>query len=156
MSPSMRRHTPFLWLTLAVVGVNYLAQLPYYLHLYYFPHGALPSARGVFLLSLTLLWFVAGYVGLAHGRAVGYWLLLTFLLTEVAFYAHGIFIRVTNGYPAFQNMQTHDTLLLIVFGIGYLNMLMGVYFLYYLLRHRHALTTASMAATMPSGAGGAR
>ncbi|HEX8996465.1 MAG TPA: hypothetical protein VF812_10575 [Ktedonobacterales bacterium] len=141
MSTLARQRTIFLWLTLIVVGANYLAQIPYYLHLYYFPHGALPNARGSLLLGLTLVWFLAGYSELARGRALGYWLLLTFLLTEVVFYAHGIYIRVTNGFPALEDMQTHDLLLQIVFGIGYLNMVAGAFFLLYLLRHHRALVT---------------
>lgn len=146
MAQPNRRNRRFLWLTLVVVGANYLAQIPYYLHLYYFPHGLPPSASGVALMGLTLLWFAAGWLGLARGHTAGYWLLLTFLLTEVSFYAHGIVNRVVNGYPAFQEMQTHDTLLLVVFSIGYLNMLVGVYLLAYLLRHRRTLTTTAAVA----------
>lgn len=119
-------------------------RFPYYLHLYYFPHGLPPSTRGVALLGLTLAWFAAGWVGLARGHMAGYWLLFTFLLTEVSFYAHGILNRVVNGYPAFQEMHTHDALLLAVFAIGYVNMLFGLYFLAYLLRHRHALTASAV------------
>lgn len=136
MKSSRRRHARFLWLLLAVVGTNYLAQIPYYLHLYYLPHGALPSLRGSLLLGITLVWFLAGYVGLTRGRVWGYWLLLAFLLIEFGFYAHGVVTRVSNGYPAFQNMQTHDPVLFVVFGIGYLNMLMGVYFLSVLIWRR--------------------
>lgn len=139
MARLRRQCARFLWLLLAVVGANYLAQIPYYLHLYYLPHGLAPSASGVALLGATCAWFLVGYIGLARGREAGYWLLLAFLLTEVGFYAHGILIRVSNGAPAFQNMQTHDPLLLIVFGIGYLNMVMGAFFIFALLRHRGAL-----------------
>ncbi len=119
----------FLWLVLLVVGANYLAQIPYYLHLYYFPHGALPNLRGSLMLGLTLLWFVAGYTLLARGRVAGYWLLLSFLFTEVGFYVFNVVNRVTNGFPAFMDLQTHDPLLWTVFLIGYINMLVGLYFL---------------------------
>lgn len=119
----------FLWLVLLVVGANYLAQIPYYLHLYYFPHGALPNLRGSLMLGLTLLWFVAGYTLLARGRVAGYWLLFSFLFTEVGFYLFNVVNRVANGFPAFMDLQTHDPLLWIVFLIGYINMLVGLYFL---------------------------
>jgi len=141
MNPIRRRHVGFLWLLLAVVGANYLAQIPYYLHLYYLPHGLLPSASGVALLGFTCVWFLAGYIGLARGCVAGYWLLLAFLLVEVSFYLRGILIRVTNGYPAFQNMLTHDPILRVVFGIGYLNMVAGACFIVYMARHRRTLTT---------------
>jgi hypothetical protein len=149
MAQTMRQRRRFLWLILVVVGVNYLAQIPYWLHLYYIPHAAAPGAAGSLLLGLTLLWFVAGYALLAHGRTAGFWLLLAFLLTEVGFYAHGIFIRVTNGYPAFMNLQTHDPLLFVVFAIGYLNMFAGAYFLVYLALNRRSLIAA---APMPRSA----
>lgn len=127
-----RQRKHFLWLVLLVVGANYLAQIPYYLHVYYFPHGVAPNLGGTLLLGLTLLWFGAGYALLARGRIVGYWLLLSFLFAEVAFYAHNIVVRVANGYPALMNLQTHDPLLLVVFLIGYSNMLVGLYFLAFL------------------------
>ena len=141
MTPTPIQRTRLLGPLLVVVGANYLAQIPYYLHLYYFPHGTLPSAQGVALLGVTCAWFLVGYVGLALRRAAGYWLLLAFLLTEVSFYARGVIIRVTNGYPAFQNMQTHDPVLLVVYGIGYLNMVMDACFVAALLWYRRALIT---------------
>jgi hypothetical protein len=139
MARSRQQRAHFLWLVLVVVGANYLAQIPYYLHLYYFPHGALPSASGSALLGLTLVWFLVGYAQLVRGSVKGYWLLLSFLVTEVFFYAHNIFTQVTHGYPPFFHLQNHDPILFTVFAIGYLNMLMGVYFLYYLARWRRAL-----------------
>lgn len=133
MSQAMRRRRVFLWAVLLVVGANYLAQIPYYLHLYYFPHGALPSLLGSILLGLTLAWFLAGALGFARGRAWGYWLLAMFLLTEVSFYALNMLNQALHGIPPFFHLQTHDPILFVVFGIGYLNMLAGVYFLFALL-----------------------
>lgn len=129
-------HRIFLWCVLVVVGGNYLAKIPYYLHQYYFPHGAPPAWGGTLLLGATLVWFLAGFILLARGSRAGYWLLLTFLMVEVSFYLHNIVIRVTNGFPPFWNLQTRDLVLFIVFGIGYLNLLCGLYFLAFLVLRR--------------------
>jgi hypothetical protein len=140
-----RKH--FLWFVLLVVGVNYLAQIPYYLDAYYFAHGTLPNLRGSLLLGLTLLWFGAGYALLARGRTAGYWLLVSFLVAEVGFYAFNVANRVANGVPALIDLQTHDPLLWTVFLIGYINMLAGFYFLVYLaLNRRELLSLATSAA----------
>ncbi len=137
---SRANHRIFLGSVLTVVGVNYLAQIPYYLHLYYLPHRALPALGGTLLLGATLVWFVAGYTLLERGSRAGYWLLLSFLLTEVTFYAHNMLIQVTHGYAPFFHLQTRDPILFVVFAIGYLNFLCGIYFIFFLLRHHHTLS----------------
>ncbi len=114
---------------LAVVGINYVAQVPYYLHLYYFPHRALPPLVGTMMLLATLVWFLLGWTLLMRRRSrSGYWLLLTFLLTETTFYLYNEFNQVTHGFAPFFHLQNHDPLLVVVFAIGYLNMLGGVVF----------------------------
>lgn len=141
-----RKH--FLWCVLLVVGANYVAQIPYYLHLYYFPHGALPNLRGSLMLGLTLLWFGAGYALLARGRMAGYWLLVSFLVAEVGFYVFNVTNRVANGFPALMDLQTHDPLLWTVFLIGYINMLVGFYFLVYLALNRRELLASAASASV--------
>jgi hypothetical protein len=136
---SQRQRTRYFWLMLAVVGANYLAQIPYYLHLYYFPHGALPSARGVALLGFTLIWFVAGIVGLALRRAAGYWLLGAYLVTVVVFYLHGLINQVIHGYPPALFPHLNDPILTVVFAIGYLNLLLCAVFVVILARYRRDL-----------------
>ncbi|HEU5345658.1 MAG TPA: hypothetical protein VFU60_15030 [Ktedonobacterales bacterium] len=150
---SERQRARFLWLMGAVVGANYLAQIPYYLHLYYFPHGALPSARGVALLGFTLIWFMAGIAGLALRRAPGYWLLGAYLVTVVIFYLHGLITQVTHGYPPTLFIHLNDPILTVVFAIGYCNMLLGALFIVILARHYRALVASPPAArTRPSEA----
>lgn len=151
MSPSLHRHGLFLGIVLGVVGADYLAQIPYYLHVYYLRHGTPPSLPGTILLGLTLVWFLAGYVWLARGRRRGYWLLLTFLLCETGFYAWNLVNQVAHGYAPFFHLQTRDAVLFVVFGIGYLNLLAGIYFLYFLARHQRTLI-APVTAASASGA----
>lgn len=142
----MRQAHPVFTVSVAVVVLsNYLAQIPYYLYLYYFPHHAAPSVPGSLALLATLVWFVAGYGGLVRGRRAGYWLLLSFLVVEVGFYLHNMVIQVTHGYMPFFHLQSRDPLLFTVFAIGYLNLVAGIYFLYFLLRNRHTLLGTGVA-----------
>ena len=139
MSQAYRSRTLFLCAVMIVVGANYLAQIPYYLRVYYFPHGALPSLPGSVLLGLTFVWFLAGWLRLAQGHDKGYWLLLSFLVTEVFFYAYNMVNQMRHGYAPFFHLQARDPILFVVFGIGYMNMLAGFYFLYYLIQRRREL-----------------
>lgn len=131
----MRRpHTTFFTLVLIVVLANYAAQVPYVVHL----HKS-PTLAGTLLLGATLVWFLCGYAGLLLGLRAGYWTLVSYLLTMVAFYAWNIFNQVRHGYPPFMHLRERDPILFIVFAIGYVNMLAGATFLAYLLRQRHTL-----------------
>lgn len=125
---------------LAVVGVNYVAQIPYYLYLYYFPHHAPPNALGTAMLLATLVWFLAGWILLARrGNLVGYLLLLTFLLTEFAFYFLNMVNQVAHGFSPFFHLQNRDPLLFTVFAIGYLNLIGTALFAVYLIWRYRAL-----------------
>lgn len=144
----MPRPTPRLFLAcvLLVVGANYLAQVPYYLDVYYWPHHVAPNPAGTLLLGATCAWFLVGYILLARGIRAGYWLCLSFLVVEVGFYLYNMLNQVAHGYPPFLHLIARDAILTVVFDIGYLNMLCGIFFLYYLLRHYHALTGSRSAA----------
>lgn len=133
------QHRLFFASLLAVVLANYLAQIPYYLHLYFFPHRAAPPLSGTLLLLATLAWFLIGCIGLARGGRAGYWALLAFLIVEVGFYLYNMLLQVTHGYAPFFHLQDRDPLLLVVFAIGYLNLVAGLCFIAYLLRHRRGL-----------------
>jgi hypothetical protein len=128
------------------VGANYLAQVPYYLDVYYWPHHVAPNLSGALLLGATFVWFLVGYIMLARGIRPGYWLLLSFLLVEVCFYLYNMLNQVAHGYPPFLHLVARDAILTSVFDIGYLNLLCGLYFLYYLVRHHRALIDSHSAA----------
>lgn len=127
---------------LAVVGVNYLAQIPYYLYLYYLPHRSLPPLVGTSLLVATFVWFLLGWTLLARrGSRAGYWLLLTFLLAEVGFYLANTVNQVTHGFAPFFHLQNPNPLLFTVFAIGYLNMVGGLVFALWLVWRYRTLVT---------------
>jgi hypothetical protein len=123
---------------LAVVGANYLAQIPYYLHQYYLPRHAQPPVFGTLLLLATLVWFLLGWTLLARrGSQAGFWLLATFLLAEFAFYFLNMVNQMAHGFAPFFHLSNSDPLLVVVFAIGYLNMIGAAIFLVVLVwRHR--------------------
>ena len=127
-----------LYAILVVVGANYLAQIPYYLYLYYLPHRALPPLFGTSLLAATFVWFLAGWLLLVRrGSQAGYWLLLTFLLVEACFYLFNMVNQVAHGFAPFFHLQNRDPLLFTVFAIGYLNLIGAFVFIIFLaLRYR--------------------
>lgn len=139
---SQRRNSAFLLVVFAVVVANYVAQVPYYLRLYYFPHHAPPALWGTLALAATLAWFLVGVGLLWRGRAAGYWLTLSFLVTETGFYLYNSISQVIHGFPPFFHLANPDPTLRTVFAIGYLNMLAGVFFVGTMVVWRRALTAS--------------
>jgi hypothetical protein len=123
----------FVWGLLTVVSLNYLAQVVYYLHLYYWPHRLAPNWTGTGLLSATLVWFLAGYILFLRHRPMGRWLLLSFLAAEVAFYVNNLAVQASAGYGLFYHLRAKDPALLAVFLVGYINLVVGALSIGYLL-----------------------
>jgi hypothetical protein len=132
---------------LIVVVANYLAQIPYYLYLYYFPHHALPPLFGTSLLAATFAWFLAGWLLLARRASrAGYWLLCAFLLTEFIFYMANMVNQVAHGFAPFFHLQNRDPLLFTVFSIGYLNLIGGLVFATFLIWRYRTLVAGQQTA----------
>jgi hypothetical protein len=130
-SITSRRDRRHLQVLVAVVLANYLAQVPYELHLYGLA-GADP--RGVLLLGATFAWFAAGVALLLRGRTVGYWLLLSFLVAEFAFYFRNEILLIPAGYGLLYHLaHARDALLWVVFLIGDVNFVAAGYLIWYLL-----------------------
>ena len=132
MVPVAVRTIPWSRVLLVVVVANYLAQIVYYLDLYY-PQP--PAIFGTALLGLTLVWFLAGYVGARRGQWMGRVLLLTYLLAMVGFYVANTYKLLIHGYGLLWHFQQHDLPVRIVFALGYLNMFVGAVALIALLIH---------------------
>jgi hypothetical protein len=118
----------------AAVIANYAAQVPYYLHQYYFPHHQVPATAGVVLLGLTLLWFLTGYGLYLWGRRYGTATLLAFLLAQVLFYGHSVILGLLTGGGAEAQLTTNSRFLQVIFSIGYLNFLVATFYVYWLVR----------------------
>ncbi len=117
-----------LYVLFAVTVLNYVAQIPYYMHFYGVHHVA-PSALGMVLLALTFALFLAGYVYTLRGHRFGGRILFGFLALEFVFYL------LHNLSGAFlQDLPVSDPLFLIVSLIGYLNTIVAFVYLILMLK----------------------
>jgi hypothetical protein len=134
-----RRRIPPLAVVFWIILLDYLAQVPYYLVNYFLPHHVAPTVTAVVLLSLTLVWFLGGYIALRSGRPFGYWLLLSFLLVEGLFYLTTLLF----GSAALQ-LENPNPLNKIVFVIGYLTGIVSLFYFVVILvlRDRYLVTKA--------------
>jgi hypothetical protein len=100
----------------AVTLVNYLAQVPCYLHNDYSAHHLLPGLPAVALLGATLAWFAVGLAGFLGHRRWGRPVLVSYLVTEAVFYgatiASGIFLH---------QLANPSYLIKAVFVVGYVS-----------------------------------
>lgn len=125
-----------LWALVGIVLTNYLAQIPYSLHLY----GTQLNWRGAGLLLLTLVWFVVGMWLLARRSHVGYWLTLAYLAVQVVFYFRNEVLLIPDGYGLpYHLLHARDALLWAVFLIGDVNFFAAAYFVGYMLVRRPTL-----------------
>jgi hypothetical protein len=124
----------------AITVLNYLAQIPYYIHFYGVHHVA-PSPLGLTLLGLTFVFFLAGFALTLRNRRSGWWLLLAFLTLEFAFYV----VHDLSG-AFLQDLPVSDSLFLVVSLIGYLNTVAAFVYIILLVRgRRHVFAAASRA-----------
>lgn len=78
LSPKLR---VMLHVLLSITVLNYVAQIPYYIH-FYGVHQVAPTPFAVLFLLVTFVLFLAGYLLLLQAKPAGGWLLLLFLLLE--------------------------------------------------------------------------
>lgn len=128
---------PSLTLLLVIMIVNYLAQIPYFLHNYYFPHHIIPGLRAGGLLGFTLIWFIVGYIAFKKKMKHGYAILISFLIVQALFYA----MALLSGAFIIQ-LRNHSALIKGVFLIGYISGITAAYFAWQLMRtHRHHIVS---------------
>ena len=119
-----------------LILANFIAQIPYYLRLYYNPNNLFASARGILLMLFVFVVFLLASSFLFKGRVLGYWLMLIFLAAEFFFYLWNTIGEVVYGYGLFFHLANPDLLLRAVFAIGYVNLFASGYFLGLLLLKR--------------------
>src|SRR5579884_4097473 len=119
-----------------LILANFIAQIPYYFHLYYNPNNLLAEARGVLLMLFVFGIFLLASVLLFKRRVLGYWLMIVFLAVEFLFYLWNTVGEVIHGYGLFFHLSNPDLLLKVVFAIGYVNLFASGYFLGLLLVKR--------------------
>lgn len=130
---------------LTVTLLNYVAQMPYYIHQYYAPAQVLPSLAGVGLLAITLIWFLFGYFRFTRAQRYGKVILASFLITEFLFYLQTQVSQFLLTHQVLLHVYHPDGLLLfLVFGIGYINMVTALIFAILVLKKRPSRTTEEL------------
>jgi hypothetical protein len=119
-----------------LILANFIAQIPYYLHLYYNPNNLLAQLRGGFLLLIVFAVFLLASFLLFKRTVIGYWLMVMFLAVEFLFYAWNTLGGVIHGYGFLYHLANPDLILRAVFAIGYVNLFVSGYFLCLLLLKR--------------------
>ena len=119
-----------------LILANFLAQIPYYLHLYYNPNNLLAQLRGGFLLLIVFVLFLLASFLFFKRTVIGYWLMVMFLALEFLFYVWNTLGGVIHGYGFFYHLANPDLILRAVFAIGYVNLFASGYFLCLLLLKR--------------------
>ncbi|HZU18378.1 MAG TPA: hypothetical protein VFD01_17470, partial [Candidatus Dormibacteraeota bacterium] len=113
------------------VLANYLAQVPYDLHLY----GTRYNPAGAALLALTLAWFLTGFLLLLRGSAAGYLMTLGFAIVDFVFYLFNAVNSSLHGFgPLYHLSRFDDPILWVVFLVGYVNFVAAGYLIWLLLR----------------------
>ena len=119
------------WITLA----NFIAQIPYFLHLYCHKISDLLKLLNIPMLTV-LIFFIIAYIMLFKFKRVGFWLMFAFLLTEFLFYLFNVVGGAIHGYGLFFHIFDTNIILKVVFIIGYVNFFASGYFLIYLFVNR--------------------
>ncbi len=119
-----------------IVILNYMAQIPYDIHLY----AGRFNPIGAVMLVGTLLWFLIGFNLVLKQSRMGYWLLFSFLVVQFLFYFHGQIILMLWGYGLFYHLlRFNDMILWWVFFIGDVNFFTAAFYIYYLWKKRKSL-----------------
>jgi len=119
-----------------LILANFIAQIPYYLHLYYNPNHLLAQLRGGFLLLIVFVLFLLASFLFFKRTVIGYWLMVIFLAVEFLFYVWNTLGGVIHGYGFLYHLANPDLILRAVFAIGYVNLFASGYFLCLLLLKR--------------------
>lgn len=129
---SINKRTVLLPLFIVVI-LNYLAQIPYDIHLY---HGRF-NPLGTALLVFTFVWFLIGFFLVKIKKSLGYWLLLSFLVVQVVFYFHNEIVLIFYGYGLYWHLfHVKDAILWFTFFVGDINFFAACYYSYYLIKNR--------------------
>lgn len=129
-----------------LILANFIAQIPYYFHLYYNPNNLLAQARGVLIMSFVFMIFLLASLLFFKQKILGYELMVTFLAVEFLFYAWNTLSEVLHGFGLFYHLANPDLLLRAIFAIGYVNLFASGYFLCLLLLKRTRFLPAQVRA----------
>ncbi len=120
-----------------MILANFIAQIPYFFHLYFRTQVFLVSIRSFLIMGMVFAFFLIASILLFKGKRNGYPLMILFLSVEFLFYVYGLISSTMHGYGLFFQVHNPDLLLRIIFSIGYLNLFASGYFLLLLLWNRN-------------------
>ncbi len=112
---------PLTWALMGLILANFLAQVPYFLHLYYTPQHPLPALAPALTMGTVFAAFVIPAWLFLRGRRPGYSLLIAFLAVDFLFYLWNISGGAIHGLGLFFHLRDSDPILWAVNFIGYLN-----------------------------------
>lgn len=120
---------------LAVILADFVAQIPYFFHLYYRVQTLWITARSVLIMGMVFALFILASVLLLKRLRAGYQLMLIFLTIEGRFYLSGAISSTIRGLGPFFQIRNPDLVLRVIYSIGYVNLFASGYFLFLLLRY---------------------
>ena len=119
-----------------LILANFLAQIPYFFHLYFRSQSLLVSIRSFLIMGAVFAFFLTASFLLFKGKIWGYPLMIIFLTIEFLFYLRGVIAATLHGYGLFFQVFNPDPVLRIIYSVGYLNLFASGYFLLLLLLHK--------------------
>ncbi len=124
------------WTCFGLILANFIAQIPYFFHLYFGTQSLFADFRSFLIMGAVFALFLVGSIQLFKRQRLGYWLMILFLSTEFLFYLRNIIGSLFHGYGLFFQVLNPDLILKIVYSIGYLNLFVSGYFLFLLIYKR--------------------
>jgi hypothetical protein len=124
-----------------LILVNFLAQVPYFFHLYSRSQSWSVSLRSFLIMGAVFAFFLIASFLLFRGHRWGYPWMVAFLSIEFLFYFYGVISSLIHGYGLFFQVHNPDLVLRIIYTIGYMNLFASGYFLYLLLFYRDFFTS---------------
>ncbi len=119
----------------ALILLNFLAQIPYYLHLYAGRQAMSVTVRSSLIMGAVFAFFVLASWLLFKGQRPGYPLMLAFLAVEFLFYLFGLITSTLHGFAPFFQVRNPDVVLRVIYSIGYMNLFASGYFIWLLIRY---------------------
>ncbi len=129
----------------SLILLNFLAQIPYFFHLYFRSQALWVTLRSFFIMGSVFAFFLIASILLYRRQRWGYPLMIIFLLIEFLFYFYGVISSLIHGYGLFFQVHNPDLVLRIIYSIGYLNLFASGYFLFLLLFYRRFLQKENQA-----------
>ncbi len=126
-----------LGLCFGLILINFIAQMPYFYHLYAGRQSLALDLRSFAVMGAVFAWFIGSAILLSRGRRSGYWLMVGFLATEFLFYLYNNIGSVRHGFGLFFQVDNPDLLLRMVYSIGYVNLFASGYGLALLIWQRN-------------------